>query len=61
MNAYQCIFCGKKINREKDKVTSLLITANWENEDEQEDQQVFCHLNCLKERCSNRDNIFLDD
>ena len=32
MNEYQCIFCGRKIERNTEKITSLLITANWENE-----------------------------
>ena len=36
MNEFQCIFCGKSIKREEEKVTSLLITTNWEKEEEQE-------------------------
>ena len=60
MNNYQCIFCGKSITENDGKVTSLLITANWETGDEQ-DQQVFCHLKCLKERCDNPENIYLDE
>ena len=61
MNNYQCVFCGKKINRETENVTSMLITSNWEDEENQEDQQVFCHLNCLKQRCAASKNIFLED
>ena len=60
MNEYQCIFCGEKIDNKKEKVTSLLISINWENESEQTDQQVFCHLECFKRACKNDKNIFLD-
>ncbi len=60
MDKFQCIFCGETIDNEKEKVTSLLIITNWENEDEQSDQQVFCHMNCLKERCNTPDNIYID-
>jgi len=60
MNEFQCIFCGQPINKDEEKVTSLLITTNWEKEEEQEDQQVFCHLKCLKERCYQPENIYVD-
>lgn len=61
MNEYQCIFCGRKINRKREKITSLLITVNWEDVKNQEDQQVFCHLGCLKNNCENPENIYVDD
>lgn len=60
MNEFQCIFCGKEIENNK-KVTSLLITTNWEDEASQEDQQVFCHLKCLKEACNRPGNIYVED
>ncbi len=60
MNKFQCIFCGKEIENNK-KVTSLLITTNWEDEASQEDQQVFCHLKCLKETCNRPGNIYVED
>ena len=61
MSEFQCIFCGKKINQNNEKVTSILVTTNWEKEDEQEDQQLFCHLNCLKEKCFDAKNIFIEE
>ena len=61
MNEFQCIFCGKVINKDDEKVTSLLITTNWESEDSQEDQQVFCHLKCLKSKCYKPGNIYLEE
>ena len=60
MNKYQCIFCGKLI-KNSEKVTSLLITTNWQNECEQENQQVFCHLECLKNKCHACENIYVDE
>lgn len=61
MNKFQCIFCGKSINKDKEKITSLLITTNWENEEEQEDQQVFCHLKCLKSNCYRAKDIYIGE
>ncbi len=61
MNKYQCIFCGKSIDKNKKTVTSLLITTNWQNENEEENQQVFCHLNCLKNNCYMPENIYIDE
>lgn len=61
MNEFQCIFCGKPIDKDREKVTSLLITTNWDNENEQEDQQVFCHLKCLKNHCFQSEYIYIDE
>ena len=61
MNEFQCIFCGKEIGKNEEKVTSLLITTNWECENSQEDQQVFCHLKCLKSRCYKPEGIYLEE
>ena len=61
MNEFQCVFCGKSINKYGGKVTSLLITTNWETEEEQEDQQVFCHLKCLREKCYLKESIYIDE
>ncbi len=60
MNEFQCVFCGEKIENNK-KVTSLLITTNWEDNANQEDQQVFCHLKCLKKACNNPGNIYVEE
>ena len=40
MNEFQCVFCGEKIS-EEEKVSSILLTTHWLNDDEQEDQQLF--------------------
>ena len=61
MNEYQCIICGKKIDSKKEKVTSLLISVNSENEEELTGQQVFCHLECFKSVCKDDKNIYLED
>ena len=46
MNEFLCVFCGEKIS-EEEKVSSILLTTHWLNEDEQEDQQLFCDLECF--------------
>lgn len=61
MNEFQCVFCGETIRKDKEGVTSLLITTNWENEDAQEDQQVFCHLKCLRGSCYQPDYIYVNE
>ena len=60
MNEFQCIFCGETIKNHK-SITSLLITTNWEDEDIQENQQVFCHLKCLKDCCNQPYDIYVED
>ena len=60
MNEFQCVFCGEKIS-EEEKVSSILLTTHWLNEDEQEDQQLFCHLECFKSKCFDENNIFVED
>ena len=60
MNEFQCVFCGEKIS-EEEKVSSILLTTHWLNEDEQEDQQFFCHLECFKSKCFDENNIFVED
>ena len=60
MNEFQCVFCGEKIS-EEEKVSSILLTTHWLNEDEQEDQQLFCHLKCFKSKCFDKNNIFVED
>ena len=60
MNEYQCIFCGEKIDSKKEKVTSLLISIDWESESELSEQQVFCHLECFKRACNDDKNIYLE-
>lgn len=47
---YQCVFCGEEIEK-GEHVTSLLVTENW-GEEKEADQQLFCHLDCLRNRCA---------
>lgn len=61
MNKYECVFCGNEMNPKKERVTSLLITTNWELEDKQEDQQLFCHLSCLKKAMHSSQNLYIDE
>jgi hypothetical protein len=48
---YACCFCNQRIEPSDIDITSLLVIANWEKiRDQQHDQQMFCHFNCLKEK-----------
>lgn len=61
MNKYKCAFCGETIDSEKENITSLLVTTNWLNDDEQQDQQLFCHLDCLKKMMNSESDLYIDD
>lgn len=42
----QCCFCGEKIEF---NITALLLITNYDKGfDKQQEQQFFCHINCLK-------------
>ena len=60
MSEFQCVLKKKKISK-TEKVSSILLTTHWLNEDEQEDQQLFCHLECFKSKCCDENNIFVED
>ncbi len=60
MNNYQCIFCGNTIDK-KEKITSLLIAYDWEDEAAQETQQVFCHMRCFVEKCYSPKSIYIGE
>ena len=60
MEIFECIFCGKKINSDNEKVSSILVTTNWDTENEQS-QQFFCHFDCFKEKCQNKNAIYIDE
>lgn len=59
---FECCFCGRKIDSKKENITSLLVTTNWEQEEEmQQSQQIFCHLNCLKTAMNHPNILFVED
>ena len=56
-NEFQCCFCGKGI---KENVVSLIITTNFEKDEEkQQDQQFFCHINCFISKMSNPEYLYI--
>ena len=62
MDNYTCCLCGEAIESAKESVTSLLVTINWQkSEDEQESQQLFCHIECLKKAMKNSDYLYIGD
>lgn len=59
-NNYQCCFCGNRI--ETDDVTGLIDVSNWEKDkNEQQEQQLFCHMECLKEKLSAKTPLYIAD
>lgn len=53
-NKYQCCFCNETITSNNIDVTSLIVVFNWDKSEQlQQEQQLFCHVNCLKELLSN--------
>lgn len=61
-NNYQCCFCGIKIETESVNVTGLIVVSNWEKDrSEQQEQQLFCHMECLKEKVSSKVPLYIAD
>ena len=61
-NTYQCCFCGETIKSNNFDITSLVLTTNWGKDlNLQQEQQLFCHLKCLKEKVNKNVPIYLDD
>lgn len=60
--AYQCCFCENTIDSSKDGITSIIVIANWEKEDKlQQEQQLFCHSECLSSRLSKNIPLYIFD
>lgn len=59
---YQCCFCGAAIEARKPDVGGLLYTTaiNGAPEDQQE-QQLYCHTKCLRERLHKAANLYAVD
>lgn len=61
-NKYQCCFCSKEIVPNDIDVTSLVIVTNWDEEiEKQQEQQLFCHMNCLKENVHKEVPLYIAD
>ena len=59
---YQCCFCGNSMNFENESITSLIVTSNWNDSiNSQQEQQLFCHMECLKENISDKIFLYLSD
>lgn len=59
---YTCCFCGNKIPSSNKDVTGLIVIANWDKSaDEQQEQQLFCHMQCLKERMDKNTPLYVAD
>jgi hypothetical protein len=50
---YQCCFCENSIDSSICGITSIVVISNWEKERNlQQEQQLFCHVECLKAQLS---------
>lgn len=59
---YKCCFCENDIDSSKFDVTSLIIITNWEKEKSlQQEQQLFCHIKCLKNQLSQKVPLYITD
>jgi hypothetical protein len=62
MTKYACCFCGDTINADKYGVTSLFVMTHWDKDiPDQQDQQFFCHLTCLKKSLHKKTPFYLAD
>ncbi|MCT4686380.1 hypothetical protein [Vallitalea sp.] len=57
---YQCCFCGKEIKSNHIDITSLVVISNWDKTiDNQQEQQLFCHMNCLKDKVNKEVPLYI--
>lgn len=62
MSEYQCCFCAKKISSGIGGVTALIVVGNWDKDPEmQQEQQLFCHLECLKKSLDVKTPLYILD
>lgn len=58
-NSYQCCFCDEQIISD---VTELVVVANWDKDkSSQQEQQMFCHMDCLKKAVSSKFPLYIAD
>ena len=59
---YQCCFCNEKIESTMIDITTLLIISNWDKKkDLQNEQQLFCHIECLRSRLAPNVALYIAD
>lgn len=57
--SYQCCFCDEQIISD---VTELVVVANWDKDkSSQQEQQMFCHMDCLKKAVSSKFPLYIAD
>ena len=46
---YMCCFCGEPVISSDMDITGLIVKSNRDKAlEKQQEQQLFCHMNCLK-------------
>jgi len=61
-NKYTCCFCGEIIKSDEFDITGLIVVSNWDKAPErQQEQQLFCHVNCLKGKLDIKVPLYIAD
>jgi len=61
-NKYKCCFCTKEIKTTNIDVTSLIVISNWDkSKGKQHEQQLFCHMECLKKHVNSKVPLYVSD
>ena len=59
---FKCCFCGDTICSNKIDVTGLIVISNWDKAaNKQQEQQLFCHIKCLKESIKSDVHLYISD
>ncbi len=59
---YQCCFCGERIESNQIDITSLIVVANWDkDQDLQQEQQLFCHMVCFRNKLAKNVPLYIAD
>ncbi len=59
---YKCCFCGQHIESNDIDITSLVVLSNWDKrQDLQQEQQLFCHMECLRNRIDVNIPLYIAD
>jgi len=59
---YQCCFCGENIESNQIDITALIVVSNWDKQqDLQQEQQLFCHMECLRSKLAKNVPLYIAD
>ena len=57
---YMCCFCKKSIFSNQVDIVSIIVVTNFEKDKNfQQEQQLYCHLECLKNRLAKNVELYI--